>query len=123
MNQFIRTLGGRIRPLPNIRSSNAGERAKAERQAVNTTIQGSAADLMKEAMLSACSELNQQGVAARLICQLHDEVLFEVREEHVRTCATIVRQRLETISVAGRELPPMPVSLQCGKSWGQMSEM
>ena len=65
------TVAGRLRPLPDIASRDETERARAERQAVNTVIQGSAADLMKEAMIRTCAALSTRGVStARLIAQV-----------------------------------------------------
>jgi DNA polymerase I-like protein with 3'-5' exonuclease and polymerase domains len=119
----VATLGGRCRPLPNIASSVPGERAKSERQAVNSVIQGSAADLMKEAMLRCCDRLACHGVEACLLAQIHDEVLFEVAEAHVERCAAIVRETLEMIDLDGRPLPPMPVSIVVGRTWGSMAPL
>lgn len=120
----VGTMGGRHRPLPHIASSNAELRAKAERQSVNSVVQGSAADLMKEAMLGCVAALAQAGVRARLVCQLHDEVLFECMHEDASRCAKIVREQMEGIGRVGRQvLPRLPVSIECGQSWGTMVAM
>jgi DNA polymerase-1 len=74
-----------------------------------------------EAMLRCVAAIDHQGLRARLVCQLHDEVLFEVREEHVHACVAIVRQQLEHIGqVDGQALPRLPVSIHVGPSWGSM---
>ena len=120
-------MGGRSRPLPSIRSSNATERNRAERQAVNSVIQGSAADLMKEAMLQCVAELARHRLRARLIAQLHDEVLFEVHEDDADRCAEVVRECMETIGsffeANGAKLPKMPVAVAMGETWGTMVEV
>ena len=74
----VATLGGRRRPLPGLSATNDAERAKAERQVVNSIVQGSAADVAKEAMLACWAELGRRGLPCRLVCQIHDELLFEV---------------------------------------------
>ena len=119
----VSTIVGRKRPLPHIVSSNSSERAKAERQAVNTAVQGSAADLMKEAMLRCCAALEARGLEARLIAQIHDELLFEVSEPSVATAVEVIRASMEAIDLAGRKLPPLPVSIVCGRSWGAMAPL
>ena len=123
----VTTMGGRSRPLPSIRSSNATERNRAERQAVNSVIQGSAADLMKEAMLQCVAELARHRLRARLIAQLHDEVLFEVHEDDADRCAEVVRECMETIGsffeANGAKLPKMPVAVAMGETWGTMVEV
>ena len=119
----VRTLGGRQRPLAHIASANGNERAKAERQAVNTVVQGSAADLMKEAMLRLVEGLSHRGVRARLVAQIHDEVLLEVDEAQLHAAAATVRRALEHVTLDGRALPRLPVSLCAGRSWGQMAPL
>lgn len=119
--QSVSTIAGRCRPLPHINGPNPAERAKAERQAVNSTIQGSAADLMKEAMLRATDEIARRGLDARLVAQLHDEVLFEVADADAPTCAEVVRRAMEDVGdVDGFQLPRLPVNVSQGQAWGRM---
>jgi len=119
-NLAVATLCGRKRPLPGITSENSSERAKAERQAVNSVVQGSAADAVKEAMVRCSAELERRGIRGRLIAQIHDELLFEVREADARTAAAIIKQCMEVIDVDGKPLPPLPVTILCGSAWGTM---
>ena len=112
------TVAGRLRPLPDIASHDDTERSRAERQAVNTVIQGSAADLMKEAMIRACAELAARGVStARLIAQIHDEMLFEVHEAHAADARAIIKHEMENVWIAKLRLP---VSVTVGPSWADM---
>ena len=76
----VRTLLGRLRRLPDLRSKNVPIRMEAERQAMNTPVQGSAADLIKKAMIDLHRELRERGMKSRLILQIHDELLLETPE-------------------------------------------
>ena len=79
---YVTTMADRRRPLPDMRSQSAQSRALAERQAVNTLIQGSAADIIKLAMLAVHEDEQLRSFSARLILQVHVELLLEVPEEH-----------------------------------------
>ena len=91
----VRTLLGRLRRLPDLRSPNFPIRAEAERQAMNTPVQGSAADLIKKAMIDLHRELRERKLASRLILQIHDELLLEVPEREAETAKTLVREVME----------------------------
>ena len=118
------TYGGRIRPLPAIRSSDGGERTRAERQAVNSVLQGSAADVVKEAMLACRDGMARAGLRAVLLAQIHDELIWEVDADAVADAARVVRERMERLPLRGADgfgdLPPLPVSVVAGPSWGEM---
>ena len=119
----VRTVGGRTRLLPHIASANRDEKAKAERQAINSTIQGSAADVMKEAMLRCRDELHRRRLPAVLLAQIHDELLFEVAAPLLPAVARCVKECMETIQLDGDGqcgLPPLPVNLVAGAAWGSM---
>eukprot|EP00321_Phaeocystis_globosa_P001457 CAMPEP_0118821362 /NCGR_PEP_ID=MMETSP1162-20130426/8408_1 /TAXON_ID=33656 /ORGANISM="Phaeocystis Sp, Strain CCMP2710" /LENGTH=117 /DNA_ID=CAMNT_0006751821 /DNA_START=48 /DNA_END=397 /DNA_ORIENTATION=+ len=94
------TVGGRMRPLPHIASAHRDEQAKAERQVVNSTIQGSAADVMKDAMLRCRDELHRRRLPALLLAQVHDELIFEVPAPQLAAAARCVKQCMETIQIA-----------------------
>ena len=120
------TAGGRHRLLPHIASANGNERARAERQAINSTIQGSAADVMKEAMLRCRQRLHERGLRAVLVAQIHDELLFEVPTAQLRAAASCVKDTMQTIQFEGSvhgPLPPLPVSVVSGATWGQMQTL
>jgi DNA polymerase-1 len=109
-----RTEMGRIRPLPELNDANFRIRQAAERQAMNAGIQGLAADLFKVALIRLDQELTQAHLAARLVLQVHDEVLVEAPPEEMAQVEAIVRRALgeiETLDV------PLEISLAWGDSW------
>jgi DNA polymerase-1 len=111
---WVATLLGRRRYLPGLRSANGGERSFAERVAVNTPIQGSAADLVKLAMLSVHSALAKRGGGARLLLQVHDELLLEAPEAEADQVATLVRREMEGCYPLR---VPLTVSVGTGHTW------
>ncbi|MDR0707908.1 MAG: DNA polymerase I [Treponema sp.] len=112
---FASTLLGRRRFIPAINSTNKTEKAAAERIAVNTPIQGSAADIVKTAMLNVDKALAASHSNAKLLLQVHDELILEAPEDDAEEAAALVRERMEnTISLR----VPMRVSVEIGKRWG-----
>jgi DNA polymerase-1 len=112
----VRTLLGRLRRLPELGSSNFQVRTEAERQAVNTPIQGSAADLIKKAMLDLAAALRHRGLGARLILQIHDELLLEVPEQEGEEALALVKQVMEN----ALELDvPLVVDARLGRNWAE----
>src|SRR6185436_13950652 len=91
----VRTLLGRLRRLPDLNSPNYQIRMEAERQAMNTPVQGSAADLIKKAMIDLFRELGRRGLRSRLILQIHDELLLEVPEGEAEEARALVKQVME----------------------------
>ena len=111
---YATTLLGRRRALPDILSRNATTRAAASRNAINTPIQGTAADVIKLAMVRIHREIKERGLAARLILQIHDELLFDVPQCEVQTLLPMVRSAMEGA------LPmavPLEVSIGVGANW------
>ena len=92
---YVQTILGRRRPVPQVHSRNPAERALGERIAINTVVQGSAADLIKLAMLHIHRDLPQAFPAARMLLQIHDELVFEVPESQVEAFNPFVCQRME----------------------------
>ena len=113
---FVTTLFQRRRFLPDISSRNRNLRQFAERTAINTPIQGSAADMMKLAMIQIDSALETKGLPARMIMQVHDELVFEVEQEAVPEVAALVRERMES---AGRLEVPLLVAVGHGPNWDE----
>ena len=114
---YVRTAMGHIRYIPEIHSSNRTVRAAAERMAVNTVIQGTAAEIMKKAMLSISSRMKEEGMKSRILLQVHDELIFEVPEDEVPAMESLVRDCMEnaySLSV------PLRVEIETGRSWGEM---
>jgi DNA polymerase-1 len=113
---FVTTLLNRRRYLPEINGSNVQVRQFAERTAVNTPIQGTAADLIKVAMLRIAREIKDRGLASRMIMQVHDELVFEVPEAEVEEIMDLVRRQMEGVI----ELKvPLKVEIASGKNWDE----
>lgn len=111
---FVTTLNGRRRYIPELTSRNAQERQAGERIAANTPIQGSAADLCKLAMLRVARELADRGLRARMVLQIHDELLLEVPEAEVEVVKALVIDAME--SPAPLEVP-LVVNVGVGPTW------
>jgi DNA polymerase-1 len=111
----VKTLFGRVRPIPDINSKNANARGFAERTAVNTPLQGTAADLIKIAMIRIDALLRERKMKSRMTLQVHDELVFEVPEAEVDAMRTLVREQMENVH------PPLSVPLQVdlgiGRNW------
>ena len=114
LNGFVKTLLGRERLLPEINSKNKMVRANAERLAVNTVLQGTAADLIKEAMLSIDIELKNKKLKTKMILQIHDELLFEVPKKELEIVQELVRNKMENIF---KLKIPLLVDISIGKNW------
>ncbi len=111
---YVTTLMNRRRYLPEIQSSNRQVREFAERTAINTPIQGSAADLIKLAMINLSRRMKKEGLRSLMIMQVHDELVFEVPEDELETMRAIVRQEMEeAISLN----VPIVVDVGVGKNW------
>ena len=115
---WVTTLLGRRRRTPQLQSANRILRQEAERAAINTPLQGTAADIIKKAMLAAESALESTGLAGRMLLQIHDELLFEVPETELAATARLVRRLMP--GVVDLKVP-LVVDLRVGKNWGEMS--
>ncbi len=93
---YVRSIYGRIRPLPGINDRNANIRRAAEREAINMPIQGTASDIVKIAMLHVREEFDRAGLAARLLMQVHDELLVEAPASEVEKAAAILKREMES---------------------------
>lgn len=113
-NGYVETILGRRRKILNINSRNSMKRSGAERLAVNTTIQGSAADLIKVAMINIHRKIRQDKLPIKLILQIHDELVFELPQENVKThSAWISREMTSAIKLD----VPLKVDLTWGRNW------
>jgi DNA polymerase-1 len=111
---YAETILGRRRPIDQLHSRNRQQVALGERLAVNTVIQGSAADLIKRAMIDLHTDIESRGLATRMLIQVHDELVFEVRRQDVDEHTTWIRERMTTA------LPlnvPIVVDIGVGRSW------
>jgi DNA polymerase-1 len=95
--QLVRTLFGRVRPIPDILSSNANLRGFAERTAVNTPLQGTAADLIKLAMIKIDAALRTKKLKTRMTLQVHDELLFDATPDEADEVKALVKQEMENV--------------------------
>lgn len=110
------TLAGRRRPIPEIRSQNSNARAQAERLVVNSPIQGSAADIIKIAMINIRKKLKEEHLTARMILQVHDELLFEAPESELNSVRDMIKREMEG---AVKLLVPLKVDIGHGRNWAE----
>jgi DNA polymerase-1 len=110
----VRTLFGRVRPIPDINSKNANLRGFAERTAVNTPLQGTAADLIKIAMIRIDHEIRERQLSSRMTLQVHDELVFEVPEAEVETTKQLVQRQMEQVHPLR---VPLLVEVGVGHNW------
>jgi DNA polymerase-1 len=114
LDMKVRTLFGRVRPIPDINSKNSNQRGFAERTAVNTPLQGTAADLIKIAMIRIDAALRERELKSRMTLQVHDELVFEVPEGEVDIMRSLVREYMEKV----HELEvPLLVEMGVGPNW------
>ena len=111
---YVRSIYGRIRPLPGIADRNANIRKAAEREAINMPIQGTASDIVKIAMLHVDEEFKRHGLAARLLMQVHDELLVEVPEKEVDKVTEILKHEMETAVSLD---VPLVADVGVGENW------
>ena len=113
---YVTTLMGRRRLLPELKSKNYQARSMAERMAINTPIQGSAADLIKKAMIAVHQAVKKQGLKAKMILQVHDELVFDAPENEIETLTSLVREHMEG---AAQLDVPLVVDVSHGKNWAE----
>jgi DNA polymerase-1 len=111
---FTETIMGRRRYLPDLTSDNRQRREMAERMALNAPIQGSAADIIKVAMLKVDRALREGGLASRMLLQVHDELVFEVAPGERAQLEALVREQM---AAAADLTVPLDVSIGTGRSW------
>lgn len=117
---YVETYFGRKRPIPEINSNIVNIRNAAERMAINMPIQGTAADIIKVAMIAIFKEIEEKNYPAKMILQVHDELVFEIPQEKVEEFAKMVKEKMENI------VPikvPLKVNLKWGKNWSEMEEL
>jgi DNA polymerase-1 len=114
----VRTLFGRVRPIPDINSKNPNQRGFAERTAVNTPLQGTAADLIKIAMIRIDAAIRERGLNSRMTLQVHDELVFEVPEKEVEWMMLLVREHMEKVHALA---VPLQVEMGVGPNWRDLS--
>jgi DNA polymerase-1 len=110
----VRTLFGRVRPIPDIESRNPNQRGFAERTAINTPLQGTAADLIKLAMIAIDRKLTERNLKTRMVLQVHDELLFEVPTEETAEIQALVLAEMEGVVKLN---VPLVADLGFGQNW------
>ena len=113
---FVKTLFGRIRYIPEINNPDANIRQLGERLAMNTPVQGTAADVIKLAMVQIFRKLKPAHPLSRLIMQIHDELVFEVKEEELESMEKLVTAEMENVIALS---VPLKVNLRTGKNWAE----
>jgi DNA polymerase I len=113
---YVETVYGRRLYLPDIRSGNSAQRQYAERSAINAPMQGTAADIIKRAMIAADAWCQREDAPARLIMQVHDELVLEVKEGATDAVAAAIRERMTT---AGELRVPLRVDIGVGANWDE----
>ena len=111
---YVKTMFGRVRHLPEIASSNHNTKAFGERVALNTPIQGTAADIIKIAMVKVYRRLKEEGLSAQLILQVHDELLIEVTKADAPRAKVILKEEMEH---AADLSVPLSVDVSEGENW------
>jgi DNA polymerase-1 len=112
--QAVRTYFGRVRPIPDIQSRNPNMRGFAERTAVNTPLQGTAADLIKLAMLNIDAEITRRKLRSRMILQVHDELLFDVAPNEAEELKQLVTDKMEHVAEFS---VPIVAEVGIGNNW------
>lgn len=111
---YVKTMYGRIRPIPELSSSNFMQRSFGERAAMNSSIQGTAADIIKIAMIRVSKRLREENLSSRLILQIHDELLIETKEDEVEEVSRILS---EEMMGAAQLKVPLVIDIEKGKTW------
>jgi len=115
---FVTTLLGRRRYIPEINNKNLGIRQFAQRQAVNTPLQGTASDLIKLAMINIAARIKAKGLAAKMILQIHDELVFDLPAAELDVLSGLVKDEMEQVMKLD---VPIKVAMKKGKNWLEMS--
>ena len=113
---YVETLWHRRRDLPELKSSNFNMRSFGERVALNMPIQGTAADIMKLAMVNVDRALKKEALAARLVLQVHDELIVECPEEEAERVQKILKEEMENVVSLS---VPLTVDTKTGKTWAE----
>ena len=111
---FVSTIKGRRRYLPDINSRNAVVRGYAERNAINAPIQGTAADIIKVAMIRIHNRFKAENIRSKMILQVHDELIIEAPEENAEEVKNLLKEVMET---ACKMSVPFTVEVESGKTW------
>jgi DNA polymerase-1 len=109
---------GRLRPIPDLHAKNPAARGFAERTAINSPLQGSAADLIKMAMIRIDRRLKEEKSQALMLLQVHDELLFEVPQDEITAIAALVKKEMESVH---KLKVPLVADIKAGANWRDMT--
>jgi len=115
-NGYVTTLSGRRRYIPDIKASSRAVQQNAERVVINTPVQGTSADMIKKAMISIHRELAHSKTKAKMVLQVHDELIFDIPEDEVETLSPVIVRYMENA------LPlrvPLKVDIKTGNNWAE----
>ena len=113
-NGYVETLFGRRRPVPELSSSNFMQRSFGERVAMNTPIQGSAADIIKIAMVNIYKRLKKENLSSKLILQVHDELIIDAQKDELEKVKDILKTEMEN---AAKLSVPLVADMNVGETW------
>ncbi|MCL2145326.1 MAG: DNA polymerase I [Endomicrobia bacterium] len=116
---YVSTITGRIRYMPELKSSNAQMRSAGERMAMNTPIQGTSADIIKIAMINIYNEIKEKNLKTLMLLQVHDDLLFEAPEDEKEIMINIIKSKMEN---AVKLSVPLVVDVKTGRNWGEMKK-
>jgi len=119
-NGYVSTILGRKRYILGINDPNVGQRQFAERQAMNTPVQGSAADLIKLAMIKISEEIEDKKLPLKMILQVHDELIFESTKDFTIKAVKLIKERMENVCSLK---VPIKVDMKTGKNWLDMEKV
>jgi DNA polymerase-1 len=114
---YVKTIFGRIRYIPQLKSSDTNERAKGEREAINTPIQGTSADIMKMAMVRVWRRIKNEGLNSKIVLQVHDEIILESPENEVEKVKKILKEEMEGVCEFS---VPLSVDVKVGRAWAEV---
>lgn len=120
-NGYIETISGRRRFLPNIHSENRAEYYRAQRQCINSIIQGSAADVIKVSMVAMTKYITDRQIDAQLVLQMHDELMYEVAEASFVRFSVALKKQMENVS--NNLKVDLPVKIHSGANWSDLEDV
>ncbi|MBU0648112.1 DNA polymerase I, partial [Patescibacteria group bacterium] len=118
--EYAKTLYGRLRHIPEINSRTPQLKAAAERIAINMPIQGTAADIMKLAMIHIYHAITDQNLPIKIISQVHDELIFEVPDKLINSFSQLIKKEMEKVCTLK---VPLKVDIEVGQNWGEMKKI
>ena len=122
---YVETAFGRRRYIPGLTDANKTIRGIAEREAINMPVQGTAADMLKYAMLDIDAKVREKNIRGSMILQVHDELVFDIPKDETSTWEVLVRESMENVltkhgpkhGILGDILPPIQVDMHTGENW------